>query len=68
MTGGLSFEGLNDAGAAGEPIIVILNDNGMSIEANVGGLSRHLSRLRSEEVYNNFKKWYKEKLQGNSFA
>lgn len=66
MTGGLSFEGLNDAGASGEPIIVILNDNGMSIEANVGGLSRHLSRLRSEEGYNNFKKWYKEKLQGDS--
>ena len=68
MTGGLSFEGLNDAGASGEPMIVILNDNGMSIEANVGGLSRHLSRIRSEEGYNNFKKWYKEKLQGNSLA
>lgn len=49
-------------------MIVILNDNGMSIEANVGGLSRHLSRIRSEEGYNNFKKWYKEKLQGNSPA
>lgn len=49
-------------------MIVILNDNGMSIEANVGGLSRHLSRIRSEEGYNNFKKWYKEKLQGNSLA
>ena len=68
MTGGLSFEGLNDAGASGEPMIVILNDNGMSIGANVGGLSRHLSRLRSEEGYNNFKKWYKEKLQGDSPA
>lgn len=63
MTGGLSFEGLNDAGASGEPMIVILNDNGMSIDANVGGLSHHLSRLRSQEGYNNFKKWYKEKLQ-----
>ena len=68
MTGGLSFEGLNDAGASGEPMIVILNDNGMSIGANVGGLSRHLSRIRSEEGYNNFKKWYKEKLQGDSPA
>ena len=47
MGGGLSFEGLNDAGASGEPLIVILNDNGMSIDPNVGGLSRHLSRLRS---------------------
>lgn len=68
MTGGLSFEGLNDAGASGEPMIVILNDNGMSIGANVGGLSRHLSRLRSEEGYNNFKRWYKDKLQGDSPA
>lgn len=68
MTGGLSFEGLNDAGASGEPMIVILNDNGMSIDANVGGLSRHLSRLRSEEGYNNFKRWYKDKLQGDSPA
>lgn len=40
MGGGLSFEGLNDAGASGEPLIVILNDNGMSIDPNVGGLSR----------------------------
>lgn len=68
MTGGLSFEGLNDAGASGEPMIIILNDNGMSIAANVGGLSRHLSRLRSEEGYNNFKKWYKAKLQGDNPA
>lgn len=37
MGGGLSFEGLNDAGASGEPLIVILNDNGMSIAPNVGG-------------------------------
>ena len=36
MGGGLSFEGLNDAGASGEPLIVILNDNGMSIDPNVG--------------------------------
>lgn len=68
MTGGLSFEGLNDAGASKEPMIVILNDNGMSIEQNVGGLSHHLSRLRSEEKYNNFKKKYKKMLQGDSFA
>ena len=51
MGGGLSFEGLDDAGASGEPLIVILNDNGMSIDPNVGGLSRHLSRLRSTPEY-----------------
>lgn len=57
-TGGLSYEGLNDAGASGEPLIVILNDNGMSIDPNVGGMSTHLSRLRSRPGYYNFKRWY----------
>ena len=65
MTGGLSFEGLNDAGASGEPMIVILNDNGMSIEANVGAMSRHLARLRSQEGYNSLKKWYRTVMQGS---
>lgn len=62
-TGGLSYEGLNDAGASGEPLIVILNDNGMSINANVGGMSRHLSRLRSRPGYYSFKRWYHEFLR-----
>lgn len=57
-TGGLSYEGLNDAGASGEPLIVILNDNGMSIDPNVGGMSTHLSRLRSRPGYYSFKRWY----------
>ena len=47
LTGGLAYEGLNNAGASGEPIIVILNDNGMSINPNVGAMPDHLSRLRS---------------------
>ena len=38
MTGGLAYEGLNNAGASGEPLIVILNDNGMSIAPNVGAM------------------------------
>ena len=62
-TGGLSYEGLNDAGASGEPLIVILNDNGMSIDPNVGGMSRHLSRLRSRPGYHSFKRWYHEFLR-----
>ncbi len=57
-TGGLSYEGLNDAGASGEPIIVILNDNGMSINENVGGMSMHLSHLRSRPGYFRFKRTY----------
>ena len=46
LTGGLAYEGLNDAGASREPLVVILNDNGMSITPNVGGMARHLSLLR----------------------
>lgn len=59
LTGGLSYEGMNDAGASGEPLIVILNDNGMSISPNVGGLTKHLNRLRSRPAYYHFKKWYR---------
>ena len=62
LTGGLSYEGLNDAGASGEPLIVILNDNGMSIDANVGGMSRHLSRMRTKPGYLNLKQKYRQAL------
>ncbi len=50
-TGGLAYEGLNDAGVSGEPMIVILNDNKMSIDRNVGGMSQHLARLRTAKGY-----------------
>jgi 1-deoxy-D-xylulose-5-phosphate synthase len=59
LTGGLAYEGLNNAGASHEPLIVILNDNGMSINPNVGAMPRHLSRLRSKPAYYHFKKWYR---------
>ncbi|MEG2175653.1 MAG: 1-deoxy-D-xylulose-5-phosphate synthase N-terminal domain-containing protein, partial [Oscillibacter sp.] len=59
LSGGLAYEGLNDAGASQEPLIVILNDNGMSINPNVGAMSKHLSHLRSKQVYYHFKKWYR---------
>ena len=64
LGGGLSFEGLNNAGASGEPMIVILNDNGMSIAPNVGAVSSHLSRLRTRPGYYQFKKRYRQ-LLGN---
>jgi 1-deoxy-D-xylulose-5-phosphate synthase len=51
LTGGLAYEGLNDAGQSGEPLIVILNDNGMSIRKNVGGVARHLAALRLKPQY-----------------
>lgn len=51
LTGGLAFEGLNDAGQADVPLIVILNDNEMSISPNVGALHRMLVNMRSSERY-----------------
>ncbi len=62
LTGGLAYEGLNDAGASGEPLVVILNDNGMSIDPNVGGVATHLSRLRLRPGYYRFKKGYRAVL------
>ena len=59
-TGGMAYEGLNDAAVSGEPLIVILNDNEMSIGKNVGGLSRHLSRVRSSHGYLHAKKVYRQ--------
>ena len=66
LGGGLSFEGLNNAGASGEPMIVILNDNGMSIAPNVGAVSSHLSRLRTRPGYYAFKKRYRQLLGGGA--
>lgn len=51
MTGGIAFEGLNNAGRAGTDILVVLNDNQMSISGNVGALSRHLTDLRTRPLY-----------------
>lgn len=59
LTGGLAYEGLNNAGASREHLIVILNDNGMSIDPNVGAIPDHLARLRSKPAYYHFKKWYR---------
>ena len=58
-TGGMAYEGLNDAAVSGEPMVVILNENEMSIGKNVGGLSRYLSRLRSSDNYLGAKRAYR---------
>lgn len=55
MTGGLSYEGLNNAGAAGRRLIVILNDNKMSISPNVGAISRYLTGIISSPRFNKAK-------------
>jgi len=62
LTGGLAYEGLINAGHSGEPLIVILNDNEMSITENVGGLSKHLAHLRVRPYYLFFKKIYRKTI------
>lgn len=56
LTGGLAFEGLNDAGQADVPLIVIINDNEMSISPNVGAMHRMLVNMRSSAWYVRFKR------------
>jgi 1-deoxy-D-xylulose-5-phosphate synthase len=51
LTGGLAYEGLENAGESNAKLIVVLNDNEMSISPNVGGLSRYLSKIRSQPEY-----------------
>ena len=59
-TGGMAYEGLNDAAVSREPMIIILNDNEMSIGKNVGGMSRHLSKIRTSKKYLDAKRWYRQ--------
>lgn len=62
LTGGMSFEALNHAGNEGRDIIVILNDNGMSISRNVGAMSSYLNRLRTDPSYYRTKEEIENKL------
>ena len=59
MTGGLAYEAMNDAGESSEQLIVILNDNGMSINKNVGGMATLLSKQRVKPGYLHFKQFYR---------
>lgn len=60
LTGGLSYEGLSMAGQRGEPMVVILNDNGMSIDASMGGVAQHLARQRLKPQYLQAKEIYRK--------
>ena len=62
-TGGMVYEGLNDVGGSKEPMVVILNDNEMSIDRNVGGFAGHLGRLRTKERYLGMKESYRSLLR-----
>ena len=68
-TGGMAYEAFNDAATSKEPMVIILNDNEMSIDRNVGGMARHLSKTRSSTKYLEMKKRYRQavkKLPGGS--
>lgn len=54
LTGGLAYEGLNQAGDQGRDLIVVLNDNEMSIARNVGAMSKYLTKLLSAPIYRRF--------------
>ncbi|MDK2820068.1 MAG: 1-deoxy-D-xylulose-5-phosphate synthase [Clostridia bacterium] len=60
MTGGMAFEAMNHAGHLKTDLIVVLNDNEMSIAGPVGGLASYLSRLRTDPMYS----WGKEEIEG----
>ena len=63
MTGGLAFEGLNNAGTHKTNMIVILNDNEMSISESTGSISQYLNKLRSSKSYQDVKKSIKKKIE-----
>ena len=58
LTGGLAFEGFNNAGSSAADLLVILNDNNQSIDRNIGALHEHLLRITTNHVYN----WFKGKI------
>jgi 1-deoxy-D-xylulose-5-phosphate synthase len=63
LTGGIAFEGLNNAGHLKKDLIVILNDNEMSISKNVGALPAYLNRILTGDLYQRFKKETKSRLE-----
>ncbi len=60
LSGGLAYEGLSNAGTCGKQLLVILNDNGMSIAPSVGAVSNHLAQQRMKPQYLSFKKYYRK--------
>lgn len=63
LTAGMAYEGLNQAGGLDEDLIVVFNDNGMSIAPNVGALSKFMSRALSGKAYQNFRKALERSLK-----
>ncbi len=62
LTGGLAFEGLNNAGQSREPLVIVLNDNGIAINHTVGGMAKYLTRQRVRPAYYRLKRAYRKVL------
>ena len=67
LTGGLAFEGLNNAGASKTDLLVILNDNNISIDRNIGALHEYLLRITTNPKYNKAKKQVWDRLGDGKF-
>lgn len=65
MTGGMAFEALNHAGATNANVLIILNDNGISIDKGVGALGQYLTRITTSRTYNRVKNRVWNTLGGN---
>ena len=63
LTGGMAYEAMNNAAALKKNFIIVLNDNNMSISENVGGMSRHLSKLRTSTSYVELKEGVQSSLE-----
>lgn len=67
MSGGLAFEGLNNASATPNNLLIILNDNNMAIDRSVGGMKQYLLNLQMSEGYNRIRyKYHKCSIDGAS--
>lgn len=59
LTGGLAYEGLNNAGQSREPLVIVLNDNGVAINRTVGAMAKYLTKLRLKPAYYRMKRTYR---------
>lgn len=68
LTGGMCYEALNDAGQSGTPMIVVLNDNDMSISHNVGAMANYLTGLRQSKGYRQFKYFVRRSMEKGTLS
>lgn len=65
LSGGMAFEALNNAAQLKSNMVIVLNDNKMSIAPNVGGMSNYLGKIRTNQKYRNLKENVEQALDGS---